>query len=232
MKSLTTTLLLILCFPFSVICQSGAYTLDGDKEISLLLFDGYYCIDIDDSFDDVISWSRISFGTYECGEEKILLHDVLLNFVMEMDVDKDKRLVMKKGFHFLNGKTFVFDHKLEHWSWERTINDYKENISDFCIHQYPDTIYNCDSGWYAFMSFQAQDGLHIIENKHFEYTISDNVLLSGEIQRVGNILILKDDIIEEPFLILIEKDGMVPFLPHNLGLWKYQLLQSESTPNQ
>lgn len=198
----------------------GTYKMEGG--FSLILYDGYYALDLDSSFDDVVSFDRLSLGKYVIDGDTITLKDALLNYLMELKIIDEQKILCVKSFHTLNEKAFVFDHEVRQFDWDRIILDYESHTKDICVHWHSDTTFVCDTGWYVWKDFSRHGtDFQLKEDGHFEFTIGDMVFLSGCWNQVGNLLVFKDDIIAEPFYAVIEEDGIVPFLPNILGLWKY-----------
>ncbi len=237
MKSIKTIILQIcrkgLKIVFALLClylfkandayaQEGEYVLTEDKKVTIIIKNGYYALDIDNSFHDVLTYDRVSFGKYEWNGDTIRLKDVLLNFTMEMRVLDSRDLVLTKGFHLWIGKTFKYDHDLQRWDWTKTIEDYETHTKNIWVHWRADSTFACDIGWYVWKDFSRHGtDFQLKEDGRFEFTIGDMVFLSGCWNQVGNLLVFKDDIIAEPFYAVVEEDGIVPFLPNILGLWEY-----------
>ena len=57
----------------------------------------------------------------------------------------------------------------------------------------------------------------LTEEGTFSYYVMGNRYLEGNVSRIGNLLELRDNCIKEPFYVLIEKDGLVPYLPGLFG---------------
>ena len=203
--------------------QEGIFILNEDKKVTFIIKNGYYTIDIDNSFDDVLTYDRLSFGKYERNGDTIQLKDILLNYTMEMVVINSRELVLTKGFHLWIGKTFEYDYNSPQWDWTKTIDNYETHAKNLCVHWRADTTFVCDTGWYVWKDFSRHGtDFQLKKDYRFEFTIGDMIFLSGRWNQVGNLLVFMDDIIVEPFYAIVDEDGIVPFLPNILGLWKYQ----------
>lgn len=212
--------------------QEGKYVLNEDQKVTITIKNNYYALDIDNSYDDVLVYDRVSMGKYERHGDIIQLKDILLNFTMEMRVVNSRDLMLTKGFHLWMGKTFKYDHEIPQWDWTRSIENYETHTKNICIHWRSDTIFVCDTGWYVRKNCRHGTDFHLNEEGRFEFTIGDMIFLSGYWNQMGNLLVFKDDIIANPFYAVIVEDGIIPFMPNILGLWTYNLYDEKRRPFQ
>lgn len=234
MNKILISLFVSLVIAIDACGQKGVYVLEEDDKISITLSDGYYAIDVDVSFDDVISYERLSFGQYESIGKTIQLKDVLLNYYMEIVLADPHTLLFVKGFHSLIGKPFKFERmtNITKEYWSKVDDDFDGYMKDNCIHWESGTTFTCDTGWYVLMNCRHNTDIHLIGNKRFNLTINDSVYLSGTWIQEGNMLVFIDDIITEHFYAVIVEDGIIPFMPNILGLWTYNLYDEKRKPFQ
>ena len=196
--------------------------LDENQLVEIYFYENEFSVDQILFNDDIIFVHTISYGTYY--KEGYMLHlcDSLIGYKMVFELSSDStKITLLQGFCPLKGNSFDFVDQ----TWHRPEHAY---FFDFDEVNYPFDDYRkqkkpnpCPAGRYQFrIRGNFPHELVLTDDNRFSYKIMDVLLLHGVATREGNLLILKDDCIEEPFFVLIEKDGLVPNLPGLFGMWK------------
>ena len=209
------------CFALSikdVPCQNGFYTLQDIPETILHLHDGVYVLFFDFGEGDIENCNRISLGSYVTDSGFITLHDSLLGYDTRMRIVSRMELMsLRKGYYGLRYKSFYWSKPSKYINLVANVNVEKmqTTCADFgnqdTLNPFSHNLYVCSNNSHLFDLFFSDKGL-------FQYKFHGMVLLEGSFKRIGNVLLLQDNEIVNPFYVLIEKDGLIPFLPGIFGL--------------
>ncbi len=208
--------------PLSILevsCQNGFYTLQCDDfAVSLQLHDGTYFLVFDSSGDDFVYYDKISYGGYVVDSGFLTLHDSLLGYEMRMRIVSSTELMfLRKGYRGVRytniswSKPSKYARKMTELDVERIKTICEEYRNQDALNPFP-------HGQYLYSNIQHFFELSLFDSGLFQYKIYDIPMLEGSFERYGNLLLLHDNEIKEPFCILIEKDGIIPFLPGIFGL--------------
>lgn len=205
------------CNDLPLNCQNGYYTMQGNKMVRLHLYDGIYTLDFDLSGGDVEYYERISIGSYVNDSGYMILHDSILGFCMKMQCLSDTKLKFCNAFCGLLGSSFVWSNESGYRSFPTELD--VEKIKSVCKeYQCQDKLNLFSTDLYVYSHINHFFDLSFFDDGTFGYLVFDIPLLEGSYERNGNVLILHDCRIKEPFYVLIEKDGIIPFLPGIFGI--------------
>lgn len=182
----------------------------------------YYMSQAVGVLNDVVMIYEPSYGGFIRKGNMLYLTDSVCGFDMQFELSDDTtHITQRRGFSSLNGKDLAFEGKA--WgtapvSFDRDIEADRQMFDAYASQS---QLHSYDFGRYF---FRSDIELHLYDDGNFTYLISETVFLEGKAYRNGNLLILKDNIIEEPFHALIEEDGIVPILPGLYGRQKAKVV--------
>lgn len=159
-----------------------------------------------------------SYGGFTKKGNMLYLTDSVCGFEMQFELSEDTtHITQRRGFSSLNGKDLAFKGK----AWETAPVCFDREIEEDrqMFITYASQTQLCP---YQFGCYCYRDGieLHLYDDGRFTYKIAETIFLEGKASREGNLLVFKDNIIEEPFHALIEGDGIVSILPGLYGQQK------------
>jgi hypothetical protein len=197
---------------FSVDIENGSRIMVG-------FFGHEYSIEQVQWYDDVIPVHTISCGLYEKEDNMLHLRDSVTGICMTFELTIDTtEITYKQGFCSLMGKSFMFVDKTWHRPDFAYFFDFDEIDYPFNEYREQDSLIPCPAGIYQFrINGNFPHELILTEDGRFSYKAMDVLYLQGSVSREGNLLILKDECIEEPLYVLIEKEGLVAYLPGLFG---------------
>lgn len=194
--------------------------LDEDHRVVIIWFFGNeYSIEQVQYMGDIIPVHTVSYGTYCKEGNRLHLRDSVADYTLVYELSPDTtEIVQRQGYCPFKGKTF----RLADKTWHRPEHAY---FFDFDEVNYPFDDYRkqkkpnpCPAGRYQFrIRGNFPHELVLTEEGTFSYYVMGNRYLEGNVSRIGNLLELRDNCIKEPFYVLIEKDGLVPYLPGLFG---------------
>lgn len=208
---------IMLCNELPLFCQNGYYTINDNEMVQLHLHDGTYSLDFDLSGGDVVYLERISTGSYVSDSGYLVLHDSILGYRMKMQIVSEKNLKFCNVYCGLHGSSLTWLSESEFGSYITELD--VERIKEVCKeYQCQDKTNTFSASLYVYSNINHFFDLSFSENGTFRYLVYDIPLLEGSYERIGNVLVLHDREIEEPFYVLIEKEGIIPFLPGIFGM--------------
>lgn len=192
---------------------------EENRVYELYFYEKEYSIEQIQYFDDVIPVLTLSYGKYTKEGNMLYLNDSLNGYQMTVELSADtSKLIMIQGYCSWIGKEFGFQDK----TWHRPEFAYFFDFDDFYC-PFEDYRNQKNINPYLLGNYQFRrhgnfpHELVLTEDSRYLYKVMDVLLLYGEVTRDGNLLILEDDCIDEPFFVLIEKNGLVPYLPGLFG---------------
>lgn len=190
-----------------------------DHRVVIWFFENEYSVEQVQYMGDAIPVHTVSYGAY-CKEGNMLhLRDSVAGCTLAFELSPDTTEIRQiQGFCPFKGKTFKLADKTWHRPEHACFFDFDEVNYPFDDYRKQKKPNPCPAGRYQFrIRGNFPHELDLTDDGRFLYKVMDVLLLHGEATREGNLFILKDDCIEEPFFVLIEKDGLVPYLPGLFG---------------
>lgn len=203
--------------------QNGYYILQGNNNVELHMHDGYYVLDLVYYGRDVVTFDRISYGSYNSESEFLTMYDSILGYEMKMKIVSDTNLMfLDKGYCEMRYRFFNW-WKPSKFIPRETAIDFEKLKNTCADYRNQKTLNPFFCGHYVFANITPYFDLTISENGCFQYSIDKTTILEGVYERIGNVLLLKDSEIKEPFYVLIEKDNIIPCLPGLFGLRRLRI---------
>lgn len=191
---------------------------DGNAVYEVYFYENEYSIHQVQYFGDVIPVSTISYGSYYKEDFKLYLSDSLLGYRMTFELCADtSKITMLQGYCPWSNKEFEFEDKTWHRPEYAYFFDFEEITYPNKDYQKQQPLVSDLSGIYHFNNHGFTYDLTITDDLRFVYKAMGIVYLQGKVERDGNLLLFKDDCIQEPFYVLVDKDGLVAYLPGLFG---------------
>lgn len=210
-------ILFLLSVPLCACSQNGFYYMQDNKAIQLHLNDGTYTLDFDLSGGDIVYYERISYGRYTSDSGYMVLHDSILGYTMKMRLESNSKFVFCNGYNGLKGKSFRWTKPTRLVSRVTELD--VEKIKIACDeYKNQDSLNPFSYDLYVYSHINHFFDLSFFAEGLYYYSVYDVPILVGSFERIGNLLVLHDNEITEPFYVLIEKEGIIPFLPGIFGL--------------
>ena len=183
----------------------------------LYFYDNEYSIEQIQYFDDVIPVLTLSYGRYTKEGNMLYLNDSLNRCQIAVELSSDtSKMTILRGYCSWIGKDFDFQDK----TWHRPEFVYFFDFDEVCYsfdNYRNQTLIPIPFGNYHFNINSFSYDLEFEESNLFVFKAMDVVYLQGNFEREGNLLILKDDCIEESFYVLINEESFVAYLPGLFG---------------
>lgn len=208
--------------PFAVFGQNGYYRLYDNDSIELHIHDGTYSMSVVCVGGDIISVDRLSHGNCHVENEQLVLKDSVLGYEMKLEF-RGKNLFVVSSYCSMKDKCFLWEAPSRGKGNNKIYVDVEVMERECDLHKCADTAFCFRPTHYVFANLNRFFDLVFTEDSAFSYTLYGIPILEGSFFREGNLLVLKDDGMETPFYVLIEQDGIIPFLP---GLFGTRLLKS------
>lgn len=172
---------------------------------SLAMKDEKYLLFISCQMSDDIYGSRtISYGDYEISCRNIVVIDDKNDYKMIFRKGKDDSLIIKRGLKCLEGRKFK---RID--NWDDNLFDVGESFQkiqkDKTFFKTQKTLYPVNIGYYSGEGIC----LEFFDDGRYRYMIFDMMVSEGGYKREGNLLMLYDDGLKEPFYAIITHDGIV-----------------------
>lgn len=196
---------------------------DAKETLVVYFYDNEYSIEqmlIDyGNFDAIIFVHTISYGQYS--KDGFLLHlkDSLNGYEMDFELSADtSKITMTKGYCLWEDSSFYLVEQTWHYPDFAYHGDAEEITHPFDTYLSQDMLQPLHYGNYRFFyNGNYPHDLMLSEDGTFEFYVWDSQFSKGNWYRKGNVLLLYDTCIEQPFYILIDQDGIVPYLPGLFG---------------
>lgn len=150
-------------------------------------------------FDSHHSDMQISYGSYSFTDTILYLYDAVYGFVMEINGNPTRQLVVNKGLSLICGKSFAFQHvkgffPVTHISFDKKPT--KQKTSKLLAGRYM----NCAEGRFE---------LVIQDDYKYQYFIDGFLISCGLWQQNGCFLNFRDNRMDSPFTAMIDENGII-----------------------
>lgn len=197
---------------------------EENRFCEFFFYENEYSIEQIQCFGDVIPVLTLSYGQYLKEGNLLYLIDSFNRSKMTVELSADtSNLTVLSGYCSWVGKTFDFQDKTWHRPEFAYFSDFDEKecpIDDYLSQ--PPIPMHLGNQYFNMNGFSFE--LEFVNEDSFIFKTMGVVCLQGKVVRTGNLLILKDNCVEEPFYILISEDSIVPILPGLYGRQKAKVV--------
>lgn len=194
----------------------GTFTITTWRVFSLYLGDMDYLFVYSSGAYDTMMTGTISFGTFSKTDNGFVLNDQINGYAMEVEYVNDSSLVFTKGPYCMKNRTLI----LKPWNQSFYDSEYKPTEYDYQQVEKMRQNYSCQQelsysiiGDYNYGTIFEDDFSPLTFQEDGSYELryrSGEILLSkGKWSRQGNLILLQDDFMDEPFYAFVEKDSIL-----------------------
>lgn len=191
----------------------GTFSITTWRVFNLYLGDNEFLLAYSSGASDMFMMGTISFGIYSKNDNGFVLHDCFNGYTMEVEYVNDSSLVFTKGPCCMKNRMLIWG------PWNQSFYDSEDKLTEYDYQQVEKMRqnYSCQQelscsiiGDYNYGTI-FDDGfspLELQEDGSYElrYRFGEILLSKGQWSRQGNLILLQDDFMDEPFYAFIEED--------------------------
>ena len=191
------------------------FTIETWHSFDLFLGNKEYALTYTSGADGMFEVASFSFGTYCKNDKGFVLKDLPNGYTMTVEYVNDSSLVFTKGLYCMKSRTLIRK------SWDQELYDdvktlgfdYEQDRKECRRYKHQQNASGCLAGNYGYDVFCEDNFFPLILSKDGSFELSyrsGNLMVSkGTWSREGNLLILQDENLDEPFYALIEEDVII-----------------------